>query len=430
VNTPSSPDLLTPPPARGAGVRRLNRIPLMIAMAILALIMATIAYTYHMRLQQARSTDKAARTDAAIGVLAGAPDAGYILPKAPDIIPVLPAAAAPAAERPLAPEPEKPHPYRIAWENYFKRLEQLRQAREQVALAAIEATPAVQASLPRKTAAETAAAPPLSASEQFTKYAAERLAQLTGGEQRDADLNRQNDKAAFAAEREPKTAGQNTLKARREAARSPYELRAGAIIPAVMIGGANSDLPGQLLAQVASNVYDTATGRLILIPQGSKLIGTYDSRVTAGQERILVAWTRIVFPDASALDLGRMPGADAGGYAGLNDEVNEHFWKIWSNALLLSAFSAGIQLSQGNGNNQTNGLNATQTIAASTGQQMGQLGMEIARRNLQIQPTLEVRPGYRFIVQVTKDLLLSPWIPKDKATSFISGYPYREGVQQ
>ncbi|MGC2600880.1 MAG: TrbI/VirB10 family protein, partial [Rhodomicrobium sp.] len=93
--------------------------------------------------------------------------------------------------------------------------------------------------------------------------------------------------------------------------------------------------------------------------------------------------------------------------------------------------SAGIQLSQGyGGNNQTGGLNATQTIAASTGQQMGQLGQEIARRNLQIQPTLEVRPGYRFVVQVTKDIILKPWVPADKARTFVSGYPYREGVQR
>ncbi len=145
---------------------------------------------------------------------------------------------------------------------------------------------------------------------------------------------------------------------------------------------------------------------------------------------MLAAWTRIVYPDASAIDIGRMPGADEGGYAGFHDQVNDHFWKVWGNALFLSAFSAGIQLSQGNSNNQTSGLTATQTVAASTGQQMGQLGMEIARRNLQIQPTLEIRPGYRFAVQVTKDILLRRWAPKDHATAFISGMPYREGVQR
>ena len=263
------------------------------------------------------------------------------------------------------------------------------------------------------------------------RYASQRLSQITEGGKGEADLNRQAEKREFIAERDPKSAQQNTLAASREAPRTPYELRAGAIIPAVMIGGVNSDLPGQLLAQVSQNVYDTATGRLILIPQGSKLIGTYSSAITTGQERVLAAWTRIVFPDASALDLGQMPGADQSGYAGLSDQVNDHFWKVWSNALLLSAFSAGIQLSQGyGGNNQTGGLNATQTIAASTGQQMGQLGQEIARRNLQIQPTLEIRPGYRFVVQVTKDIILKPWAPTDKASAFIGGFPYRDGVQR
>ncbi len=304
-----------------------------------------------------------------------------------------------------------------------------------MAFAAAEAPSTVQVNLAKNTAsappggAQTQA--PSSATGEFMRYAGERLNQMTGGPNGEADLNRQAEKAAFIAERDPKSAAQNTLAASRESPRTPYELRAGAIIPAIMIGGVNSDLPGQLLAQVSENVYDTATGRLILIPQGSKLIGTYASAITTGQERVLVAWTRVVFPDASSLDLGKMPGADASGYAGLTDEVNNHFWKIWSNALLLSAFSAGIQLSQGyGGNNQTSGLNATQTVAASTGQQMGQLGQEIARRNLQIQPTLEIRPGYRFIVQVTKDILLKPWAPADKARTFVSGYPYREGVQR
>ena len=429
TDLPPSPDLLGAAPTRGAGVRRLNRVPLMIAMGILILIMATIAWTYHLRLLKSKPADRAGRGDTAIGILTGAPEGGYIAPSPPKSIPVIPA---PAAEpgpltTPIAPEP--PNPYRAAWEDYLKRKEQLRQARLQVMLAALEAATAVQGGVPKHAAAAGETPPaPLSASEQFTRYATERLTQLTSAEP--PDLNQQGQKERFTAERDPRNASQNTLTAQREAPRSPYEVRAGTVIPATMIGSVNSDLPGQLLAQVSNNVYDTATGRFIVIPQGAKLLGVYNSHVTTGQERVLVAWTRIIFPDASSVDLGRMPGADEGGTAGLHDEVNNHFWKVWSNALLLSAFSAGIQLSQGNGNNQTSGLNATQTIAASTGQQMGQLGMEIARRNLQIQPTLEVRPGYRFLVQVTKDLVLRPWIAKDKATAFFGGYPYREGVQR
>ena len=182
-----------------------------------------------------------------------------------------------------------------------------------------------------------------------------------------------------------------------------------------MIGGASSDLPGLLLGQVTENVYDTATGRFILIPQGAKLIGVYDNAVTTGQERVLAAWTRIIYPDGSSLDLGKMPGADESGYGGLHDQVDNHLWKTFGNALLLSAFSSGVQLSQGQGNSQTSGLTAQQTIAAALGQQLGELGMEMARRNMQVQPTLEIRPGYRFTVMVTKDLVLRPWVRRDAA---------------
>jgi type IV secretion system protein VirB10 len=400
----------------------------MIALGILVVIMGTIAYTYRLRML-ANSGTKSGQTGTVIGVLTSAPEAGFIPPKAASNIPVLDTETPHRRPEPAVSEAAKPNPYQGAWENYLKRLDQLRQAREQVALAALDATTTISAGSQKGVSAAPVnpAAAPSSLTEQFTKYAADRLNQLgNGGE---ADLNRQSDKRAFIAEREPRTSLQNTLNASREAPVSAFEVRSGTVIPAVMIGGVNSDLPGQLIAQVSNNVYDTATGRHIVIPQGSKLIGVYDSSVTTGQERVLVAWTRIIFPDASAIDLGRMPGADEGGYGGFHDRVNDHFWKVWSNALLLSAFSAGVQLSQGNGNNQANGLTSQQTVAASLGQQMGQLGMEIARRNLQIQPTLEIRPGYRFLVQVTKDMILRPWAPKDRPRFFFGGYAYRGGVQ-
>ena len=124
---------------------------------------------------------------------------------------------------------------------------------------------------------------------------------------------------------------------------------------------------------------------------------------------MLVAWTRIIYPDASSIDLGKMPGTDESGFAGLHDSVNNHFWTMFGNALLLSIFSAGVQISQGGQNSDTNGLNAQQSIAAGLGQQLGELGQEIARRNTRIQPTLEIRPGYRFTIMVTKDIVIRPW---------------------
>ena len=124
---------------------------------------------------------------------------------------------------------------------------------------------------------------------------------------------------------------------------------------------------------------------------------------------MLVAWTRIIYPDASSIDLGKMPGADQSGFAGFKDKVDNHFWEMFSSALLMSVFSAGVQISQGGGDSGNDGQSAQQTIAAGLGQQLGQLGQELARRNARIQPTLEIRPGYRFTVMVTKDMAVRPW---------------------
>lgn len=137
-------------------------------------------------------------------------------------------------------------------------------------------------------------------------------------------------------------------------------------------------------------------------------MGTYDSNVTLGQKRALVGWQRIIYPDGSSISLDRMPGADVGGYAGFNDKVNNHYWRIFGNGLLLSVFSAGIQLSQPQASNGEN-YSSSQIIAGALGQQMGQLGMQMAQRNMNIQPTLEIRPGYQFNVMVTKDIILPTW---------------------
>jgi type IV secretion system protein VirB10 len=219
------------------------------------------------------------------------------------------------------------------------------------------------------------------------------------------DPNKQAQKQAWLNQT-PKT--QDYLSDTRTPPISPYELKAGSVIPAVMISGINSDLPGQIIAQVRENVYDSATGQYLLLPQGSRLVGTYDNGITMGQSRVLAAWTRVIYPDGSSLDLGLMPGQDAGGYAGFNDKTNNHYARIFGSALMLSMFSAGIQLSQPQNNNGDN-YSSSQIIAASLGQQLGDLGMEVTRRNLDIAPTLEIRPGYLFNVMITKDIILKPW---------------------
>jgi len=188
---------------------------------------------------------------------------------------------------------------------------------------------------------------------------------------------------------------------------SPYEVKAGTIIPAVLLTGVNSDLPGQLIAQVRESVFDTETGQHLLIPQGARLIGLYDHRAVYGQERVLITWKRVIFPNATSLSLkDGMPGTDAAGAAGFQDEVNHHLLRVFGGALLLSVISAGVQLSQipdfGRG---FGGPTAGNVLGAAVGQELGQVSSELIRRGMSIAPTIEIRPGYAFNVMVTQDLV-------------------------
>ncbi|AMQ28655.1 TPA: TrbI/VirB10 family protein [Legionella pneumophila] len=188
---------------------------------------------------------------------------------------------------------------------------------------------------------------------------------------------------------------------------SRYELRAGSVIPGVMISGISSELPGQIIAQVSQNVYDTATGKYLLIPQGTKILGLYSSDVPFGQSSVLVAWQRLVFPDSKALDIGSMPGADSAGYAGFRDQVDHHYARIYGSALLMSGIIAGITYSQNT--NQSNQFGYAQPTAGSVmsqalGQQLGEVTSQLVSKNLNISPTINVRPGYRFNIIVVKDL--------------------------
>jgi type IV secretory pathway VirB10-like protein len=202
---------------------------------------------------------------------------------------------------------------------------------------------------------------------------------------------------------------------------SPYLITAGSVIPAVLISGINSELPGPILAQVRENVFDTATGRWVLIPQGSKLIGAYKTDAAYGQERVQIGWKRMIFPNASSMGIPEMPGADDAGYAGFSDQVNNHYLKTYGTAALLSVISAGQMVGQmgafGGGTgfsgpygygyatpNQMSLLSEMGGAAAS--QQLGQVAQGSLQRGMNIPPTLEIRPGYQFNVMVTNDLVL------------------------
>ena len=188
----------------------------------------------------------------------------------------------------------------------------------------------------------------------------------------------------------------------------PCEIKTGTVIPGIMVSGINSDLPGSLIAQVSQNVYDTATGHHLLIPQGSKLYGTYDSRVVYGQSRVLVAWNRLNFPDGSAITLGAMPGTDISGYAGYEDKVNNHYLRIFGSSLLMSLITGGTSYAMDSTSSSSNDSNRTtvqDSMAAALAAQMGQSTMSLLQKNLNIKPTLEIRPGYQFNVIVTKDVV-------------------------
>ena len=222
------------------------------------------------------------------------------------------------------------------------------------------------------------------------------------------DLNHQDEKIAF----QRSSLHSAYLDARLTAPRSPFELKTGTVIPGILVGAMNSDLPGEIVAQVSQNVYDTASGEHLLIPQGTRLYGRYDSKVTFGQGRLLVSWQRLIYPNAYTLELGAMSGHDQGGNAGFTDQVNNHYARIFGWALLTSVISAGAQLSQPQQTNVLTTPSSGQVAAAAVGQEMAQVGSQMAARNMQIQPTIQIRKGYRFTVMVNKDILFpGPYQP-------------------
>ena len=185
---------------------------------------------------------------------------------------------------------------------------------------------------------------------------------------------------------------------------SPYVVQAGTVIPAALITGIRSDLPGQITAQVTEDVYDSPTGKYLLIPQGARLIGQYDSSVAFGQSRVLLVWTRLIMPDGMSIVLERQPGADTQGYAGLEDETDNHWGMLFKAAVLSTLLSVGANA--GIGYNEGFLL---QGLGLGASQSFSQTGQQIVQRQLNIQPTLTIRPGFPVRVIVTRDLVLAPY---------------------
>lgn len=184
---------------------------------------------------------------------------------------------------------------------------------------------------------------------------------------------------------------------------SPYVLQAGAVIPAALITGIRSDLPGQITAQVTENIYDSSTGRILLVPQGTRIIGQYDNAVQFGQRRVLLVWNRLILPNGRSIVLERLPGADAAGYAGLEDGIDYHWWDLAKAAGLSTLLSVGAELAI---NDDDRLLRAIRNGGQDT---INDAGQEIIRRQLNVAPTLTIRPGFPVRVIVTRDLVLEPY---------------------
>ncbi|MDD7972906.1 TrbI/VirB10 family protein [Roseinatronobacter alkalisoli] len=183
---------------------------------------------------------------------------------------------------------------------------------------------------------------------------------------------------------------------------SPYILQAGSVIPAALITGIRSDLPGQITAQVTENVYDSPTGSLLLIPQGTRIIGEYDDGVTFGQRRVLLVWNRLILPGGRSIVLERLPGADVSGYVGLEDGVDYHWWDLMKAAGLSTLLSVGTELAA---SDEDRLIRAIRDGAQDT---INQAGQQIVQRQLQVAPTLTIRPGFPVRVIVTRDLVFEP----------------------
>ncbi|GLS34924.1 conjugal transfer protein TrbI [Mesorhizobium tianshanense] len=186
---------------------------------------------------------------------------------------------------------------------------------------------------------------------------------------------------------------------------SRYELKRGSVIPATLVTGINSDLPGRITAQVSQNVFDSATGHHLLIPQGSKLFGRYDSKVAFGQKRVLVVWTDIIFPNGSTLQIGGMAGTDAAGYGGFSDKVDNHYLRTFGSAILIALIGAGTDMAIPESSTLATQDTASDAARRSFAETFGRVAERTISKNLDVQPTLEIRPGYRFNVLVDQDIL-------------------------
>ena len=252
---------------------------------------------------------------------------------------------------------------------------------------------------------QVAAAPGFAANAAFDPMAAAPASTAALPADPTAVQNRQDQKEAFlkGGSTETRNSGNLTLPA------SPYQVMAGTVIAGALVTGIKSDLPGDVIATVTEPVYDTATGRFLLIPQGSRMLGRYNSQVSYGQSRVQVVWNRIILPDTSSLTLDNLAGTDPAGYAGLEDDVDWHWDRIFAGAALTTLLGIGAELAAPE--NRQDGDRIIIAGRDSAQDSINQVGQEMTRRNLNIQPTLTSRPGLPVRIIVARDLVLRAYQP-------------------
>jgi len=288
-------------------------------------------------------------------------------------------------------------------EQYIREQHRQQMARLQARAGALDSPLKVDVSDLERTAANTTAAnrqdPATSANTTADLYAAAMKSGLVG---QNADQNGQGLKEEFFNQ-DIKDLGY--LPNRVVPQFSAYELKRGSVIPATLITGLNSDLPGRISAQVSQNVYDSATGYRLLIPQGAKLFGRYDSKVSFGQERVLVVWTDLIFPNGSTLQIGGMAGTDAEGYGGFKDKVDRHLWRTFGSAALVALIGTGIDMSLPESSTLATQDTASDAARRNFADSFGRVAEQTISKNLNVQPTVKIRPGYKFNVLVDQDIV-------------------------
>ena len=413
-----------PPEGQSQTMRRLSRLPVLVTLGLILIFFAVIIFGLAGRGfygRQAQQEDAAGipasnyadqlKRGIQDGIIGEPEPADRFKPQPPEtapkqLTPDPPPVIQKAAPEAVEPESEDNLEARLAREGrerYLREIERRRMARLQAAEAALDSPLPVDITQARVPAPAGDEAEGRSAVRTPSSPLDLYQAALEGGSAgQNADPNKQLSKEDFFNE-DIKELGY--LPNRVVPRLSPYELKRGSVIPATLISGINSDLPGRISAQVSQNVYDSATGNRLLIPQGSKLFGRYDSKIAFGQARVLVVWTDLIFPNGQTLQIGGMAGTDAEGYGGFRDRVDNHTLRTFGSAALIALIGTGIDASIPESSARATQDTASDAARRNFAESFGRVAERTIDKNLNVQPTLQIRPGYRFNLLVDQDIV-------------------------